>query len=455
MHVLSSTPRINRRHLLRGLGVSLALPMLECMRSGAAGISATARAAEAGKRIARSVFIYLPNGVNNWDWQIREAGRGYKLSKSLAVLEKHREMITPISGLHHPHALGHHHGCQGVWLTGAKVGDGVRNTISVDQLMAGHTAKQTRYASLELAAEGSLSVNADGVGLPSERNLAVAFNGLFSEPKDGIAAQRRRLNRKESILDVVLEEAQGLDRQLGAADRGRLEQYLTSVREVEVRAKRAEGWLDTPRPKIEAAVAEKLNRDVGLDKLGEYMRTVYDIVALAFQTDMTRVVTFCTGSEGRGPAIPERGIRQERHALSHHNGNPTLMADLATSDRFNLEQFGYLLTRLAETRDADGPLLDSSMVLFGSGMAYGHSHGVANMPLVLAGGSALGIKHGSHVDFNLAAGHDYEKDLIGICFKPVDPKARMSNLLLTMAQRMGIETASFSDSTRELTELTG
>ena len=119
MHVLSSTPRMNRRHVLRGLGVSLALPMLECMRSGAAGISATARAAEAGKRIARSVFIYLPNGVNNWDWQIREAGRGYKLSKSLAVLEKHREMITPISGLHHPHALGHHHGCQGVWLTGA------------------------------------------------------------------------------------------------------------------------------------------------------------------------------------------------------------------------------------------------------------------------------------------------------------------------------------------------
>jgi hypothetical protein len=164
-------------------------------------------------------------------------------------------------------------------------------------------------------------------------------------------------------------------------------------------------------------------------------------------------VTFCTGSEGRGPAIPELGIRQERHALSHHNSNPTLMADLATSDRFNLEQFGYLLTRLAETRDADGPLLDSSMVLFGSGMAYGHSHGVANMPLVLAGGSALGLKHGSHVDFNLAAGHDYEKDLIGICFKPVDPKARMSNLLLTMAQRMGIEAGSFSDSTREMTEI--
>jgi hypothetical protein len=454
MHVLSSTPRISRRHALRSLGVSLALPALECMRSGAASLSAAVRAAEGGKRAARSVFIYLPNGVNNYDWQIRGAGPGYTMSNAFAVLEKHRRQITPISGLHHPNGIGHHHNCEKIWLTGARIGEAEKNTISADQLIAQKTAQQTRFASLEMGNGWSLAWNADGITLPAERNPATVFKSLFEEPAGGIDAQRRRLQRKESILDVVLEEARGLERQLGSADRGRLEQYLTSVREVEVRAKRAESWLDTPRPKIESAVAERLSRDVRPDdKFGEYLRTMYDIIVLAFQTDVTRVVTFSTGSESHAPAIPEIGISQQRHALSHHGGNPTLLADLAKSDRFNLEQLGYFLTRLGEVQDAEGPLLDTSMVLYGSGMAYGHSHGNANLPLVLAGGSGLGLRHGSHVDFNLAAGHDYEKDLIGICFKPVDPRAHMSNLLLTMAQRMGIETESFGDSTRELTEV--
>jgi hypothetical protein len=133
MHVLSSTPRVNRRHVLRGLGVSLALPMLECMRSGAANFSATARAAEAGKRVARSVFVYLPNGVNNFDWQIRGAGPDYTMSNAFAVLEKHRQQITPFSGLHHPHGLGHHHNCEKIWLTGARIGEAEKNTISADQ----------------------------------------------------------------------------------------------------------------------------------------------------------------------------------------------------------------------------------------------------------------------------------------------------------------------------------
>jgi hypothetical protein len=455
MHVLSTTPRINRRHLLRGLGVSLALPALECMRSGAAGISATARAAEAAKRTARSVFVYLPNGVNNYDWQIRGAGPTYTMSNAFAVLEKHRQQITPISGLHHPHGLGHDHSCEKIWLTGARLGEADKNTISVDQLIAEKTSPHTRFASLEIGCGRSVAVNSDGIFLPSEQNPAAVFKSLFEEPAGGIDAQRRRLNRKESILDVVLDEARGLERQLGSADRGRLDQYLTSVREVEVRAKRAESWLDSPRPTIERAVAERLNRNVSPDKFGEYLRTMYDIIVLAFQTDMTRVATFSTGSESAAPAIPEIGISQQRHALSHHGGNPTLLADLAKSDRFNLEQLGYFLSRLGTVADADGPLLDSSMVLYGSGMAFGHSHGNANLPLVLAGGSALGLKHGSHVDFNLAAGHDYEKDLIGPCFKPVDPNARLSNLLLTMSQKMGIEAESFSDSTRELTELTG
>ena len=192
--------------------------------------------------------------------------------------------------------------------------------------------------------------------------------------------------------------------QLGKDDRGRLEQYLTSVREVEIRTARADKWLDTPRPKVDPGVQAQLNRDVSLERLGEYLRTMYDIIVLAFQTDLTRVATFSTGNEGHGPAVPEIGIKQDRHSLSHHNGNPKLMQDLHDSDAFNIKQFGYFLDRLSEVKDADGPLLETTMALYGSGMAYGHSHGNASLPLVLAGGTQLGFKHGKHIDFNLHQG---------------------------------------------------
>jgi len=447
MHILRSATVISRRHLLRGAGVALALPLLEGM--------VPARAAAAAARPRRSVFVYLPNGVNNHEWQIRGSGRDYAFSKSLAVLEKHRDQITPISGLHHPHGIGNHHNCQTIWLTGGKIGDTEKNTVSVDQLMAQTTAAHTRFASLELSNQGrSLSWTADGILLPAESNPAVVFSGLFEEPAGGIDAQRRRLVRRESILDTVLDEARSLERRLGSADRGRLEQYLTSVREVEERARRAEAWLDTPRPTIPTDAAARLNRAIGLDKLGEYLRTMYDIIVLAFQTDLTRVVSFSTGEEGKGPSVPEIGITQDRHSLSHHGGVAARLADLAASDRFNLEQLSYFLTRLGEVRDAEGPLLDSTMVLFGSGMAFGHSHGNANLPLVLAGGSALGLKHGSHVDYNTAAGFtDYDAKLIEICHRPVDGRARMSNLLMTMAQRMGVEIESFGDSTGVVSEV--
>lgn len=450
MHVLRSTPLIHRRHVLRGLGTALALPLLDCMRP-----ARTVTAAAAAARPRRSVFIYLPNGVNNREWQILGAGRDYTFSPTLSVLEKHRDQITPISGLHHPHGLGNHHGCQTIWLTGGKIGETERNTISVDQLMAEKMAPHTRFASLELSNQGrSLSWNADGILLPAEANPGLVFRRLFAEPEGGINAQRRRLDRRQSILDAVLGEATSLRGKLGGDDRGRLDQYLTSVREVEVRAQRAEQWLEVPRPQIDSAQASRLSQDVGLSRLGDYLRTMYDLIVLAFQTDMTRVVTFSTGEEGKGPSIPDIRIFQDRHSLSHHGGNETRLSDLAASDRFNLQQLSYFLDRLREVRDADGPLLDSSMVLFGSGMAYGHSHGNANLPLVLAGGSALGLRHGSHIDFNRAAGFtDYEKALVGICHTPVDTKARMSNLLVTMAQRMEVGVERFGDSTRGLSEV--
>jgi hypothetical protein len=444
---------LSRRHFLRGVGVTLALPFLDCMRP------MRGFAEKAVPRPRRSAFMYLPNGVNTIDFQIGESGADYTFSKILAPLEKHRAIVTPISGLYHPHGLGHHHNCQKIWLTGGKVGPTDRNTISLDQLMARKTAELTRHSSIELSSDGdTLAWTADGIRLPSERNPGVMFRRLFETPAGGIEKQRRGLHRKGSILDMVLDDARKLDAQLGQADRGRLEQYLTSVREVEIRTERADKWLDTPLPKVDAATRSRLDRAVSQQMVGDYFRTMYDVIVLAFQTDMTRVATFSTGSEGAGLPIPEIQIKQDRHSLSHHNGNPKRMDDLTASDRFNVQQFAYFLDRLSETRDVDGPLIDTTMALYGSGMSYGHSHGNANLPLILAGGAKLGLKHGRHVDLNKAAGFasyhlDNPREHYRICFSPVNERARLSNLLLTMAQAMELEVDRFADSIGALAEV--
>ena len=452
-HFLSKRRLLHRRHFLRGLGVAVALPLLDCMQPLAA--------AETRTRAKRSVFIYLPNGVNTLDFQIKQAGSDYQFSKSLLPLEKHRASLTPISGLHHPHGLGHHHNCSSIWLTGGKIGQSERNTISVDQLMTQVTAPLTRYSSIEMSNQGhSLACTADGIGLPAQGNPSVVFRDMFTEPQGGIAKQRRGLQRRGSILDAILGEAQSLGDQLGKEDRGRLEQYLTSVREVEIRTERSDKWLDTPRPKVDPAVESQLNRDISLERLGEYLRTMYDIIVLAFQTDMTRVATFSTGNEGTGPSVPEIGVKQDRHSLSHHNANPKLMQDLTASDTFNIQQFSYFLDRLSQVQDADGPLLDSTMALYGSGMAFGHSHGNANLPLIFAGGGGLGIKHGRHIDYNAMSkpeGYTYDLDTPGkhyaICHSPVNSKAHLSNLLLTMAQKMDVPTERFADSNGTISEV--
>jgi hypothetical protein len=393
MYISTQNWLLNRRQLLRGVGVSMALPFLDCMKP--------LRAKTPAQPPKRSVFIYLPNGVNTLDYQILESGKDYTFSKSLKPLEKHRSIITPISGLHHPNGLGHHHNCSKIWLTGGKLGASDRNSISVDQLMAQVTAPLTRFPSLEVANKGgALSVNADGIQLPAQRDPRVIFADLFMEPQGGIASERRSLHRKDSILDAIIQEAHTLDKQLGKEDSERLDQYLTAVREVEVRTNRADQWLDVPRPKIDPGQTKNLNRSVSQQMVGDYFRTIYDLIVLAFQTDTTRVATFSTGVEGQGLPIPEIGVVQDRHSLSHHNGNPKLLNDLTNSDTFNIEQFSYFLTRLSETKDAHGPLLDTTMALYGSGMAFGHSHGNANLPIVLAGGSKLGLKHGTHIDFN-------------------------------------------------------
>lgn len=446
-HFLSQKWRIDRRHFLRGLGVSMSLPLLDCMHA--------LRADTRQEKPRRSVFIYLPNGVNTHDYELTDSGSDYRFSKILAPLEKHRHQITPISGLYHPNAFGVAHNATQTWLTGAKHGPSDRNTISVDQLIAQRTGPKTRFPSLEISNQGlPMAVSADGITLPTEKNPAAVFQSLFTEPSGGVDQQRRRLQRKQSMLDLVLDDAKSFANQLGKDDRGRLEQYLVAVREVEVRTQRAEAWLETPRPQIEPGVASKLNRDIQLERLGEYLRTMYDIIVLAFQTDMTRVVTFNTGNEGTGPSIPEIGINRDRHSLSHHNGDKDLLDQLTRSDVFNVQQFAYFLQRLSETDDGGVPLLDATMSLYGSGLSYGNSHGTTSLPLVLAGGKGLGVKHGAHVDFNKKV-QDFKGYGNGIRYyhSPVNDKAHFSNLLLTMAQQMGIETDRFADSNAVISEV--
>ncbi len=462
-NILSQRWLLSRRHFLRGLGATVALPLLQAMvppRAAAASVT----------KPRRSVFVYIPNGVNGMAWQCKTGGRDYELSPSLQPLAKHRDDFTVFSGLHHPNGLGQAHVCADTWLTGAKIdaqsARKYENTISVDQLMAETTGQQTRISSLELSISAgtgrplnstTLAFTRDGVPLPAEENPRQVFNRLFGEEAGGIAAQRTRLEKRHSVLDAVLDEAKSLRRELGADDQTKLDEYLHSVRDVEQRTERLDSWLDVPKPKLEPALGKPFQQDVPKAKAGEYWRTMFDLIVLALRTDMTRVVTYMNGSEGNGLAIPEIGITQARHNLSHHNGDPVVLERLAKSDAFIMEQFAHFLDQLRAVQDGDEALLDRTMVLFGSGMSYGHSHANSNLPILLAGGRGLGLKHGQHIDYNRPhLKEDYTlsyDEWRNLCGKPRDEKARLSNVMLTMLQKMEINTEKFVDSLGPVSEL--
>jgi hypothetical protein len=443
--------RLSRRHVLRGVGVSMALPLLNCMA-----------AAPDQTKPKRSVFLYIPNGVNTLTWQIEKAGADFQFSLPMQSLERHRAEVTPISGLHHPLVLGKHHNCDKVWLTGADVpadGGAFRNTVSADQMIAEVQGQATRFSSLELAIEGhSLAWSRDGIQLPAERNTVQIFNGLFGVEKESKETIRRRLSRRGSILDLIAEDANGVTSKLGHQDRNKLDEYLTAVRQVEVRTQRADAWLNVPKPQLGNEDAARLSRKLDMSSIAEYHQLFFDLMVMALRTDSTRVITCMICSESNGGSIPDIGISQTRHGLSHHNGDPEQLRRLTQTDTFLIEQLAYFLDQLKSTQDEEGQLLlDTTQVLWGSGMAYGHSHGNANLPTLLAGGRALGYKHGHHVDFNLPQiGHYNVADAIGhykICSRPIDGDARLSNLLLTMLQRVDVSVAAFQDSLRPLTEL--
>jgi hypothetical protein len=435
--------QISRRTFLRGAGATIALPLLDCMA-----------AIPTPTKPKRSVFLYIPNGVNTLTWQIEKAGADYQLTAPLQSLEKHRADITPISGLHHPMVIGKHHNCEKVWLTGANVpGDGgaFRNTVSADQLMAEVQGVSTRFQSLEMAIEGtSLAWSRDGIQLPAERSTQQIFNMLFGVERDSKETIRRRLSRRGSILDTVADDANRVNKKLGSEDRSKLDEYLTAVRQVEERTRRADEWLNIPKPVLAASDIESLQRKLSMAEAGQYYRLFYDLMVMALRTDSTRVITCGIGSEGNTSGIPEIGILQTRHGLSHHNGDPEQLRRLTATDTFLIDQLSYFLDQLKQHQEEGQPLLDTTQVLWGSGMAYGHSHGNANLPTILCGGKALGYKHGTHVDFNLPSIGKYDvsnaQEHYRICSRPVDNDARVSNLLLTMLQRVDVKAERFQDS---------
>ena len=462
-NVINNNWLLDRRHFLRGIGAAVALPLLNCMKP------ITAYAAEKDEKPRRSVFVYIPNGVNVLTWQITKAGRDYQMPEPMQPLEKHRENITPISGLHHPGGIGQAHVCADTWLTAAKIsqeGGAYNNSVSCDQLIAEVTSPKTRFSSLELSISSgvgqpnnatTLAWSRDGIPLPAEDNPRNVFNRLFGEEPGGIEARRRRLNRRHSVLDAVLTDAKSLRRNLGGEDRTKLDEYLTSVREVEIRTERLDAWLNIPKPKVDSETSQRLTRNVSRAEAGEYYRTMYDLIVLTLRTDMTRVVSYMSGSEGNGLAIPEIGISQSRHELSHHNGDPEVMARLSRSDAFITQQFAYFLDQLQSVKDGEEAMLDRTLVLFGSGMSYGHSHGNANLPTILAGGKALGLKHGQHIDYNLPIIKDYDltnaQKHYQLCHTPVNSKARLTNVLLTMMQKMDVKTEQFVDSLGPVSEV--
>jgi hypothetical protein len=429
---------LSRRTLLRGAGAALSLPLLESM------LPAGRARAQAAPSI-RAGFIYIPHGATMARWTPAEAGRDFELSEILAPLEHLKHKINIISDLSHPQAYGpggataHHNRSSAVFLSGAmaQAGTQARLGITVDQAAAQVIGQDTPLPSLELMInEGSLSCG-DGLScayrntiswqdpispLPMERNPQVVFERLFG---DGSTKQERAARRAQSLslLDAVADQIGSLERTLPATDRERLDQFMTDVREIERRIDRAAAHspdnLDVPP------------RPPGIpEDIEEHIKLMMDLQVLAWQADITRITTFLLANELCNTVYPASGIRDAFHILSHHAHIEANKAKFAVLNRYHVGLLVYLLDKLDSLPDGDGSLLDHSMVLYGSGMSDGNEHNHGPLPVVLAGGAGGALEGGRHLRHK--------------------PDTTMSNLLLAMLLKLGIERESFGDSTEVL-----
>lgn len=436
---------LNRRGFLKAAGVCLPLPWLE---------SAAAAEKNGGSPPGRAVFFMVPSGVNMWRWHPREFGPNYQLSSTLQALAPLRDELTIFSGLEHANGAGGGHYEVGVWLTGndkykSKDGPVEPNTISIDQHIAGAIGKRSRIPSLVLSAPGgSVTTSFDAKGAPvnAENNLRRLFGELFGSPD-----VMQRLQRRGSILDLVGEQARGLSRQLGNNDRRRFDDYLESVREVESRLQSDRDYFSSQPLPISA---NELTLDVDpQQQRQDYFKTLLELAALALRNDQTRIVSILACGSGHEffGNWPEFG-KGTHHSASHATNfdveeqRPKDFAFLESVDKWFIAHLARFLQRLHETRDGDGSLLANTMVLYGGGMSW--THNPSNLPMLLAGGSRLGLKHGSHLRFNP------HKDFKGHSDKKAKPEqTTICDVLRTMSERLGVPAEGFGDSRRVVHEL--
>lgn len=410
----------DRRNFLRASGVSLALPWLEAFAQSPASIVPR-----------RMVCICTPLGLHPAYFFPSEKGENYKATPYLETLAPFKNDFTVISGLSHPD-VGSSHDSIYSFLTAAPHPErraGFRNSISLDQYAASFIGDQTRFPSLVLSCEGfSLSWTRSGAIVPSDSFPSSVFAKLFLEGRpDEVQSQIQRLRDGRSILDTVSELAKAMNPGLGNLDRSKLDEYFTSVRELEKNLATSEGWSKKPKPKVDAK--QPVNITNGADVAGK-ARLMFDLTHLALQTDSSRLITILLLGTSLVPPIP--GVNLGHHDLSHHGQDPLKIAQLKTVEIEKMKTFSAFIKKLKESKEQDASLLDRTSVFFSSNLGNASNHSTKNLPVILAGG---GYRHGKHLVFN-----------------PESPPP-LSNLYVSMLQRTGINTDKFGTSTGRLNGL--
>lgn len=441
---------LSRRHFLRGAGAAVALPYLDAMVPAFAASRALKR--DAPSRLA---FVYIPNGVIQEAWTPASEGAEFEFTRILKPLEAYREDVLVVSGLTHNtgRALGDgpgdHARAASSFLTGIHpkktAGADIRLGISVDQVAANAIGGETRYASMELGIEpGRLAGNCDSgyscaysnsiswrgekTPNPPEIDPSQVFDRMFGEIEAPISSAERakRRARQRSVLDHVLGDAQRLRTSVGPTDRQKLDEYFTSVRDVEKRIAATEGQAGLSRPEMDRPQGIPAN-------YAEHARLMFDLMALAFQTNMTRVATFMMGREGSNLTYPDIQVDRAHHGMTHHRGDPGKVEDITKVNAYHAEQFAYFVDKLASIADGEARLLDNVMLVYGSGIGDGNRHTHHDLPVLLAGGGRGRLHPGRHVRY--------------------PAETPMNNLYLSLLDRIGVRTETLGDGTGTLDHL--
>lgn len=435
------TKSISRRTVLRGLGAVVALPSLEAM------LPSSAEAARDASAIPpRMVVSHFGIGMNVREFFPKEEGKDYTASRILKPLDGYRDDMTVLSGTYLEHGGGHTGDY--TFLTGAEgwTSSGISNSISADQVAANAVGGQTRFPSLQLSVKrgtnygnqglATLSWNANGIPLAAENDPATIFARLFKVDSRREAKRRSAgFRRRASILDYVRGQAKQMERQVGKNDRAKLDEYFTSVREIESQLQRNIDWSARPKPTPQLDDIGDYGRPYPPNSPGfdypTYAKLMFDLIVLAFQTDSTRVITYNVRTES-GEIFPVHGVSKGYHALTHHNNDPKNLDELAKVDEVNMGFWAYFLGRLKSVKEADGrSLLDYTMSAYSSGMGIDHSRD--RLPTAMFGGSAIGVKHQGHLK--------------------LPEKTPLSRLWHTMVDRMGVQTDTLQDSKGVISEL--